>query len=125
MSRSVIRPNVWRQASSGQRSRFTRAFTRLVTRTYSGALSEYTNETVKFHPIRGGYQGKRRLTVHSTIQRKGARNIDISYRVYNRGGRWKIYDMSVAGVSILQSYRSQFSSQLSRGSFEKLIAKLK
>ena len=125
MSRSVLGRFYWKKASGAQQKRFTSEFTRLVVHTYSGALAQYTNERVIFFPIRGGYQGKRRVQVKSLVKRKGAPNIPISYRVILLGGNWKVYDMSVEGVSLLQSFRSQFRAELSRGTMEQLIQRVK
>lgn len=124
MSRSVIRRSVWKQASSSQRKRFTKQFTRLVVRTYAGGLAKYTSEQVKFYPLRGGYQGKSRVRVRSKIMRRGAPSISMNYRLIRRGGSWKVYDISVEGVSLLHSFRSQFASQLRKGDFEALIKRL-
>ncbi len=124
MSRSVIRREVWKSASKGQKSKFIKEFTKIVVRTYSSALALYSNQQVKFYRIRGGYQGRRRVRVNSVIIRRGASRIPMSYRLISLRGRWKVYDMSVEGVSVLQSFRSQFSSELSRGNFNALINKL-
>lgn len=125
MSRSVLGRDAWRKASSSQRKSFTRNFTSLVVRTYSGALRDYTSERVKFSPVRGGFQGKRFVKVSSYIMRPNGQNIPIAYSMVNKKGRWKIYDMSVEGVSLLQSYSSQFKQYLRSNSLDKLIVKLK
>jgi phospholipid transport system substrate-binding protein len=123
MARSVLGRSAWRKASKTERKRFANAFTQLVIRTYANPLTEYTNETVKFLPIRGGYQ-KRFVTVNSVIIRPTANNIPLSYSLIYKKKRWKIYDMSVEGVSLLQSFRSQFSAELQRGSIDDLIKRL-
>ena len=124
MSRSVINQSIWQSASATQRARFQKEFTLLVVRTYSSALAMYSDQQVKFYPVRGGYQNQGRTQVNSIIIRRNAPKIPMSYRLIYLGGRWQVYDMSVEGVSILQSFRSQFSSELSRGEFDALINKL-
>lgn len=124
MSRSVIKGDVWAKASGAQKSRFTDEFTRLVVRTYAGGLAKYTSEQVKFYPLRGGYEGKKRVHVRSVIMRRGAPSISMNYRLIRRGSSWKVYDISVEGVSLLHSFRSQFASQLRKGDFEALIQRL-
>lgn len=121
MSRSVLGRNAWTKATSTQKRRFSRAFTKLVVRTYGGALAQYTNERVQFYPVRGGYAGKSRVQVNSRVIRNNGPTIPISYRLVRAGGGWKIYDMSVEGVSLLQSFRSQFSAQLRQGNLDDLI----
>jgi len=124
MSRSAVGPHVWREATQSERERFEIEFTNLVIRTYSGALANYTNEQVIFMPIRGSLDGQRFVTVDSIVERSNADNIPLSYSLVLKGDGWKVYDMNVGGVSLLQSYRSQFSSELSKMSFDGLITKL-
>jgi phospholipid transport system substrate-binding protein len=125
MSRSVLGRDAWRKASKDQRQSFTVNFTNLVVRTYSGALRDYTGEKVKFLPIRGGFDGKRFVRVKSFILRPSGNNIPITYSMVNKKNGWKVYDMSVEGVSLLQSYKSQFSQYLQSNTLDQLIAKLK
>jgi len=125
MSRSVLGRNAWNQATDAQRKAFTKEFVQLVVRTYSGPLTEYTNETIKFLPIRGGYEGKSFVRVDSIIVRPSANNVPLNYSLVLIGNEWKIYDMSVEGVSLLQSFRSQFAQELSQGNMDQLIANLK
>lgn len=124
MSRSVLNRTIWLKASATQRQTFTREFTKLVVRTYSRALADYTDEKVRFLPLRGDYQNKRFLSVASVIVRNGAPDIRLSYKLVRKGSQWKVYDMSVEGVSLLQSFRSQFAAQLEQGDFSRLIAQL-
>jgi len=124
MSRSVLGRNAWKKATKTQRARFTKVFTQLVVRTYSGALADYTNERIKFFPLRSGYAGKKRVKVSSAIVRTRGPNIRIDYRVILLKGSWKIYDMSIEGVSLLRSFRSQFKQVLSGSNLDGLIKKL-
>lgn len=124
MSRSVLGRSVWRAANAQQRKRFTKEFTNLVIYTYAGALKDYSNETIQFYPIRGGYQGRRYLTVNSLVVRTKGRNIPMSYSVVLKGSTWKIYDMSIEGVSLLQSFRSQFATDLRTQGLERVIQRM-
>lgn len=124
MSRSVLGRNIWNSLTASQKQRFNKEFTRLVVRTYAGALAEYTNEKVQFYPLRGNIAGQRRVQVNSRIIRRDGPQIRLSYRVILLGQQWKIYDMSVEGISLLQSFRTQFANELSQGSFNDLLKKL-
>ena len=124
MSRSVLGREVWRSATSAQKKAFSEAFTTLVVRTYASALADYTDERVIFQPIRGDISTKRRLQVFSKIIRDNGPDISLSYRVVSKKGQWKVYDMSVEGVSLLQSFRAQFKQELSKGKLSHLISKL-
>ncbi len=125
MSRSVLGRNAWVKASASERGQFTRQFTRLVVRTYSGALRDYSGEKIKFMPIRGGYRGKRFVKVSSVIIKPSGQNIPLRYSLVRKSSGWMVYDMSVEGVSLLQSYRSQFKQELNRGTLAQLNTKLK
>lgn len=121
MAMRVLPPSVWRGASPAQRATFKKHFTNLLVRTYASALSDYKDQTVKFFPVRGGGSN---VTVNSQIERTDGPGISVSYRMINRGGRWKIYDMSVEGVSMLESFRSQFSDLLQTGNLDEVNRRL-
>ena len=125
MSRSVLGRDHWAKASGNQKSLFTKNFTSLVVRTYASALRGYSGEKVIFSPVRGGYEGMRFIKVSSVIVRTNGQNIPITYSLVDKKGRWEIYDMSVEGVSLLQSYRSQFTQYLKDNRMDSLIEKLK
>ena len=120
MSRSVLGRQAWTKASAAERQQFARAFTQLVMRTYASPLAEYQDESIKFLPIRGNVNG-RFLRVNSLIVRSSGPDIPISYSLVAKNGDWKIYDMSVEGVSLLQSFRNQFAQVLQNSSMQNLI----
>lgn len=124
MSRSVLGRRAWYRASKLERRQFSKAFTRLVIRTYAGAIADFNGDKVVFEPLRRRAQGKRFVRVKSQIIRPGGRKIPLDYNLVRKGGGWKIFDMSVEGVSLLQSFRSQFASELSRGSMSELLKRL-
>ncbi|RAP38394.1 signal peptidase [Legionella quinlivanii] len=123
MSRSVLGRQVWSKASAGERAQFSKAFTQLVIRTYASPLAEYTDETIKFLPIRGSVDG-RFVRVNSLIIRSNGNNIPLSYSLVAKNGQWKIYDLSVEGVSLLQSFRSQFAQALQNSNIQDLIKQM-
>lgn len=115
MSRSVLGREAWQSATPAEQKAFTQAFKDVVIRTYSGALSAYTDQTIKFYPLRGGYTGKRTIEINSQIIRQDGPPVPVNYRLAFLNGEWKVYDLNVEGVSLLQSFRSQLSSELSQG----------
>lgn len=124
MSKRVLPAHVWAGATSAQRAQFQKEFTSLLVRTYASALADYTNETVKFFPVRGGFQGKNNVRVDSTIIRASGPSIPVSYRMIISNGQWKLYDLSVEGVSLLESFRSQFADKLAQGNMATLLRDL-
>lgn len=124
ISASVLGGRYWANASSSQRSQFKRLFSSLVIGTYAAAFQGYNNDKVKFFPLRGGYR-RRVVTVNSLLIRGNGQRIRMSYNVRRAGSRWKIYDFSIAGVSMVQSYRAQFSGVLAKLGLPGLIARLR
>lgn len=114
----------WKNASPAQKAAFTHEFTYFITRTYSTALSSYSNEKVRFTPIRGGVQGNR-VQVDSFIDQKNGQSISVNYRLLLSGGQWRVYDFSVEGVSLVSNYRSQFAEILRTKGLDGLITQLK
>lgn len=123
MSRSVLGRQAWKAASAKERADFSQAFTQLVIRTYATPLAQYTDETVKFLPQRAAPNGQF-TRINSLIIRSNGPNIPLSYSLVLKNGQWKIYDLSVEGVSLLQSFRNQFGQILKSSSMQELIAQM-
>ncbi len=121
MSKRVLPPKIWNGATPAQKEQFQKEFTRLVIRTYASALTSYKDQEVKFFPVRGGGST---VEVKSEITSSSRPPISVSYRLLQSGGAWKLYDMSVEGVSLISSFRSQFADILARGNMNDLLAKL-
>lgn len=124
MARSVLGRNVWQNATPQQQEQFTYQFTELLVHTYSSALAAYQDQTVKFFPLRGNQGGQTHIQVNSQILQNGGPPITVNYRLVLQGDEWKVFDFSVDGVSMLESFRSQFATELSNGNLDALIKKL-
>lgn len=125
MSKLALGRDAWTKATQAQREQFTQQFVTLLIRTYSTALASYTNQSIQFMPIRGGVQGKTRVQVYSKIIQPGGPAIPVNYSLILRGNAWKVYDMSVDGVSLVQSFKSQFASEIAQGGINGLLNSLK
>lgn len=123
MARSVLGRAAWVRSTAAQQQRFTQAFTSLVVRTYSAPLSEYSQEKIMFLPERAVPSG-RFTRVNSVIIRPSGQKIPLSYSLVLKKETWKIYDFSVEGVSLLQSFKSQFGQILRTSDMNALIAAL-
>ena len=121
MSRSVIGRHAWLKATPTQQRAFSKAFTYVVTKTYASALNAYVDEKIEFFPMRESIQGRRRIQIHSRIVRPEGPPIPVSYRLAWLKNRWKIYDLNVEGIGLLESFHAQFASELAQG---KTIAEL-
>ena len=120
MSRWVLGKN-WRKASSDQQSRFTDAFQKLLIKTYSKALVESDNVDIKYLPVHAADDSKK-VTVKTEIDRQnGGPKIPINYRLYKAGSGWKVYDVSIDGVSLVSTYRGSFNDEIKKKGLEALI----
>lgn len=125
MARRVLPARTWQEAKASQRTKFEHEFVDLLVHTYASALASYTDQSVQFYPIRGGYQGKTNVEVNSQItSSSGAPPVSVRYQLTRQNGPWKIYDMSVEGISVIESFRSQFADVLAQGSIDVLIKRL-
>lgn len=121
MARSVLGREAWMHASPAQRSAFTQAFVRLMIRTYARPLAAYDGDTIRFLPVRGSLDGSF-TKITSVITRKNGSTLALNYSLVYKGAGWKIYDFSIEGISLIQSFRTQFAEALQKDSMEALIA---
>lgn len=124
MSRMVVGREAWNNASAQQHQQFIDEFTTLLIRTYSTALSSYDDQTIEFYPIRGGINGQTQVQIHSKILRREGPAIPVNYSLKLVNNQWKVYDFSVDGVSMIESFRSQFANELNQGGMAQLVKKL-
>lgn len=124
MSKTALGRDAWMQAKPAQKKAFTEQFTTLLIRTYASALAQYTDEKINFLPLRGDFNKETRVQVNSNIVRDAGPPINISYRLMRVGDQWKVYDFSVDGISLVQSFRSQFAQELKQAGIDGLINKL-
>jgi phospholipid transport system substrate-binding protein len=114
----------WRQATPQQQKNLVEAFKGTLIRTYSGAFTHVDpNSKLTVHPYRGDAKADD-LAVRSTLTQSNAPSINIDYRLEKTGEGWKIYDLNVEGIWLIQNYRNQFSSQISRNGIDGLIKAL-
>lgn len=125
MGMAVVGRQYWTRATPAQKSEFIKQFTHLVTSTYAAALASYNDDKVQFSPLRADYTTSRILTVKSVIIRRSGQRIAVDYNVVRDGDSWKVYDFSIENVSMVQSYRSQFSDVLASQGMAGLLNRLK
>ncbi len=114
----------WRQASGAQQQSLVNEFRALLVNTYTSAFSQYRDQVIEYRPLKVA-PGETEVMVRSLIKQKsGADPIDINYRMEKTDGGWKVYDVIIAGVSLVQNYRSSFNSEIQKGGVDGLIATL-
>lgn len=113
----------WRKALPEQQKRLTEEFTTLLVRTYSNALTSYRNQTVVYKPTKM-QSGDTDVVVKTEVVQPGAKAIQLDYAVVKQGDTWKVYDVIVAGVSLVTNYRDTFKQEVSSNGINGLIAML-
>ncbi|MFT4766161.1 MAG: phospholipid transport system substrate-binding protein [Oleispira sp.] len=113
----------WKKTSEAQRKQFIAAFKHKVIRTYAGAFKAFNGEKIIFEDAKFSKTGKRAL-VKSAIQRVGAPAISVSYKLFNKRGEWLTYDAVIEGVSLVKSFRDQFSQSIEQHGLAQAISLL-
>jgi phospholipid transport system substrate-binding protein len=112
----------WRQATPEQQKRLQEEFKTLLVRTYSGALAQVKDQTVALKPMRSTPQDTE-VVVRTEVRGKGD-PVQLDYRLEKSGDAWKIYDVNVLGVWLVENYRNSFSQEIGASGIDGLIAKL-
>jgi phospholipid transport system substrate-binding protein len=112
----------WRQATPEQQKQLQDEFKTLLVRTYSGALGEVKDQTLSFRPMRSKPEDTE-VVVRSEVRGKGD-PIQLDYRMEKTPTGWKIYDLNVLGVWLVETYRTQFAQEIGSKGIDGLIASL-
>ncbi len=124
MTASAVGPN-WRKATPEQQKRLQEEFKILLVRTYAGALSQVNDQVVEMKPLRASPEDKE-VVVRSEVKGRGD-PIQLDYRLEKTpgdGAGWKIYNLNVLGVWLVETYRSQFAQEISANGIDGLISSL-
>ena len=124
MTASAVGP-AWRQASPEQKARLQEEFKTLLARMYSGALAQVGEQTVDVKPVRGSAEDKE-LVVRTEIK-NGGEIVQMDYRLSKtpgQGAGWKIYNLNVMGVWLVDTYKTQFAQEINAKGLDGLINSL-
>lgn len=114
----------WSSASPDQQKRLMSEFRVLLLRTYSGALASAKDQTVRMKPLRANPADKEVVVRSEVLQPRGGEPIQLDYRLSRSDDSWKIFDVSVLGVWLVQTYRSQFAQEIGASGIDGLIRSL-
>ncbi|MBS0353316.1 MAG: ABC transporter substrate-binding protein [Proteobacteria bacterium] len=114
----------WKQASADQKSTLTQEFKTLLVRTYSNALTKYRDQQIDFEPLKAKPEDTD-VIVRTKVRQAGAKPVQIDYNLEKQGDSWKVYDVLVAGVSLVTNYRDEFGQEVRAGGIDGLIKTLK
>ena len=112
----------WRQATPEQQQRLQEEFKVLLVRSYAGAMSKVKDQTVHLKPMRSKPEDDD-VVVRTEVRGSGD-PIQLDYRLEKSTGQWKIYDVNVMGVWLVENYRNSFSQEINAGGIDGLIARL-
>ena len=117
MAKLALGKNYWSDLTEENKDRFTKLFTKRLKESYLRKIDLYTDEKVIYEePL----QVKKKLHISTSLISKDDK-ISVLYKLYNSHNDWKIYDIEIQDVSLIRSYRSQFSESLQSGTIEELM----
>lgn len=113
----------WKDADEASRTAFISQFRKLLVRTYATALLEFSDQAINY-PAPAEPATGRTTVVQQEIEQTGSAPIALGYRLHNTPGTWKVFDVSVDGVSLVKTYRASFSAIIRDGGISSLINSL-
>lgn len=113
----------WREASPAQRKALVAEFRTLLVRTYTSAFTHYRDHTVEYRPLKLA-PGDTDVVVKSFIRQPGGAPVSVDYRMEKTPEGWKVYDVRIEGVSLIENYRHSFQAEIARGGIDGLIRSL-
>ena len=111
----------WKKASPGQQQQLTAEFKTLLVRTYSNALTSYKNQKIVYKPFKMN-PGDGEVLVRTEVIQPGSKPVQIDYNLEKADTGWKVFDVVVAGISLVTNYRDQFAQEVRSGGIDGLIA---
>jgi phospholipid transport system substrate-binding protein len=122
MARSTLGYH-WRSLTPDQRANFTRLFTDFIEAAYLDKVQDYEGQEIQFGQSRS--LGAGYAEINTTIVQPGKNPIPVTYLLEQSGGAWKVYDVTVDNISIIENYRNQFNRVINQQGFPKLMADLR
>ncbi|MDR3157949.1 MAG: ABC transporter substrate-binding protein [Zoogloeaceae bacterium] len=114
----------WNRASAQQKDMLARQFHDLLVRTYANTVTSYREQKVRYKPFKMKPEDTD-VRVRTEILQPGARPVQLDYSLEKMDGGWKVYDVTVAGVSLVINYRASFGEEIRKGGIDGLIKALR
>ena len=112
----------WRRRTAAEQQEFIKIFTDLLQDTYIGTIESYNGDKVGYNRE---LQDQENAEVQTTLTTKGDTSYSINYRLRLAGNDWKVYDVVIENISIVNNYRSQFHRLITKSSYEELVRNMK
>lgn len=119
----LVLGHYWRTATPQQRQAFVAQFKELMIRTYSKSISQYPNSKIEYLSNRDTSDG-RFATVYTRVVPPNHQPVSVDYSLFKTKNGWKIYDLTISGLSLVQSYRSTYAEEIQQTSLDALIKRL-
>jgi phospholipid transport system substrate-binding protein len=114
----------WREATPQQQQQLTDEFRTMLIRTYAGALALVGDQKLVYKPLRAAPDDTEVVVRFEVQQLRGRDPVQVSYRLYKAQDGWKVYDVNVLGVWLVETYKSSFNAEIAKGGIEGLIRTL-
>jgi phospholipid transport system substrate-binding protein len=122
MTRLAVGRN-WREADPEQQKLLVNEFRGLLVQTYAATFTAYKDQVIEYRPLRS-QPGDTEVVVKSQIQQPGGRPVTVDYRMHRLDSGWKVYDVVVGELSLVQNYRGSFETEVRKGGIDGLIKAL-
>lgn len=122
ISRLVL-GRAWKEASPENRKRFSQAFQKLLVRTYSNALLEYSGEQLTWIEAKTG-DNPNRVIQRAEVELASGQVVPMNYRMHKTGNGWKVYDITIDNISLVMNYRGSFAGEIRKNGLTSLIERL-
>jgi len=113
----------WREAGPEQQKLLVAEFRGLLVQTYAATFTAYKDQVIEYRPLRS-QPGDTEVVVKSQIQQPGGRPVTVDYRMHRLDSGWKVYDVVVGELSLVQNYRGSFETEVRKGGIDGLIKAL-
>jgi phospholipid transport system substrate-binding protein len=113
----------WKKATPDQQKQLSSEFRTLIIHTYSGAISKIRNQQIKLKPMRSD-PNSTEVEVRTEVAQPNGEPLELDYRLEKKADGWKIYDMSVLGAWLVETYKSSFATEINKAGIEGLIKSL-
>jgi phospholipid transport system substrate-binding protein len=113
----------WREASPEQRKQLVEEFRTLLVQTYAATLTAYRDQAIDYRPLRMQSEDTD-VVVRSLINQSGGKPVTVDYKMQKSDTGWKVYDVVVGDLSLVQSYRGSFNTEVQKGGIDGLVKTL-
>jgi phospholipid transport system substrate-binding protein len=113
----------WRQATPEQQRALVDEFRALLVRTYTTAFNQYKNQTIDYRPLRM-VPTDTEVVVKSLIKQPSGQPVEVDYSMEKVGEAWKVYDVKIEGISLVENYRNTFNSEVQKNGVDGLLKAL-